>query len=331
MMRRLGYGFLLLLAWISLRPMSDGVVSAQQPTLMYGVSTTGQTIPLTVSAQGAVNISGTITAASDGAIQDGANSSIEATVFSRASSNPLAVMTVDSTGAFTSASNPAAGSTGAAVPSSASYTGLNASGTLVGAVSGNGVSGTGVQRVTIASDSTGTLAGVTTVSTVTAVTSITNAVNVNLQDGGGTDLTSATSGSLRPLDVTIVDTNGNRLTALAQRCADDDKVSSAVISLDTLGNTQIVALVASKTIYVCGYDVVNTSAMSWYWITGTGTACGTGEIQKTGSAAFAANGGIAKPNAGALQFKTNPGGALCIKAGSTGHLAGSVTYVQDFP
>jgi hypothetical protein len=41
------------------------------------------------------------------------------------------------------------------------------------AVAGNGASGTGVQRVTIANDSTGILAGVTTVTTVTTVSTVT--------------------------------------------------------------------------------------------------------------------------------------------------------------
>jgi hypothetical protein len=46
------------------------------------------------------------------------------------------------------------------------------------AVAGNGAAGTGVQRVTIANDSTGILAGVTTVTTVSTLTSITNWGNV---------------------------------------------------------------------------------------------------------------------------------------------------------
>lgn len=53
---------------------------------------------------------------------------------------------------------------------------------------GNGASGTGVQRVTIANDSTGVLAGVTTVTTVTAVTAITNALPAGTNNIGDVDV-----------------------------------------------------------------------------------------------------------------------------------------------
>lgn len=80
------------------------------------------------------------------------------------------------------------------------------------AVAGNGASGTGVQRVTVANDSTGILAGVTTVTTVTTVSTLT---------GGGVAHDGADSGnpvkvgakcSLTLSDDTIV-ANGDRTDA----------------------------------------------------------------------------------------------------------------------
>lgn len=55
------------------------------------------------AATGAINIAGTITAASDGAIVDGVSSSIKATVFDYTSSNPLAVRLTDTNGDYIAA------------------------------------------------------------------------------------------------------------------------------------------------------------------------------------------------------------------------------------
>ncbi len=76
-----------------------------------------------------------------------------------------------------SATNPSVDATGGAVPSDATYIGINIGGNLTGPVGGHGTAA-GALRVELPTDGTGVIAGVTTVSAVTAVTSITNPVTV---------------------------------------------------------------------------------------------------------------------------------------------------------
>ena len=69
----------------------------------------------------------------DGALQDGANSAIEATVRDYTNANPLAVALTDANGDIITNIGGDASATGSAVPANASYFGLNVGGTLRGA------------------------------------------------------------------------------------------------------------------------------------------------------------------------------------------------------
>jgi hypothetical protein len=105
-------------AYIRLR--ASAISGAATVYAFKGFSGLKSTATLSGSAQG------------DGAVQDGANSAIEATVADLTNSNPLATMLVDANG--TQITSFATGSaTGSAVPSTASYLGLNVGGTLRGA------------------------------------------------------------------------------------------------------------------------------------------------------------------------------------------------------
>lgn len=113
-------------------------------------------------------------------------------------------------------------------------------------------------------------------------------------------------------------------------CDDPSKVTSANINLGAgTGNTEIVALSGSTVIYVCGFTLMVGGADTTQWITGTGSACASGETDKE-TFDFAADGdGIAVPNAGHVQFKTAAGGALCVERTASVSLSGRVTYVQQ--
>jgi uncharacterized protein (AIM24 family) len=160
---------------------------------------------------------------------------------------------------------------------------------------GNGASGTGVQRVTLASDSTGQVA-------------IASMPNEGKQ-------TAANSISV----TTDTDT---------APCADASQVNSVAITTATSGNVQLVALSGSTVIYVCGYNAIATGTVAIQFINGTGTACATGETDETGAYPLTAQAGLAVSNGGHVQFKTDAGDALCIELSAAIQVDGLVTYVQ---
>lgn len=125
-----------------------------------------------------------------------------------------------------------------------------------------------------------------------------------------------------------VDNLGRVWTIDGGPCGDHARVTSAAINTASSGNVEVVALAASQTIYVCGFSLVADAAVDVQFIYGTGTACDTGETDLTGIWGFGANGGIAVPNAGAVQFKTASANALCIENSGTVQVSGHVTYVK---
>lgn len=66
-------------------------------------NTSGLAVSVTLDSQGRVPVAGTLSGGGDGAIQDGADSGIEATVFDYTSANPLAVRLSDTNGDYVSA------------------------------------------------------------------------------------------------------------------------------------------------------------------------------------------------------------------------------------
>lgn len=66
--------------------------------------------------------------------------------------------------------------------------------------------------------------------------------------------------------------------------------TTAVIDTAAIGNTQLVALTTSETIFICGWQLTVGGAVSVQWIYGTGSACATGETDLTAAMPFLANG-----------------------------------------
>lgn len=102
---------------------------------------------------------------------------------------------------------------------------------------------------------------------------------------------------------------------------------SVSISTAASGNTQLVPLVGSQAIYVCGLDWISTSALSVKFVYGTGSACGTGQTDLEGAQAVAANGGKVIPVAMPKWF-IPAGQALCINLSGATQVSGSLTYGQ---
>jgi hypothetical protein len=116
-------------------------------------------------------------------------------------------------------------------------------------------------------------------------------------------------------------------------CADASQVSSAVISTASSGNVELVAISGSTIVYVCGFDVTSQADVSIQFVSGTGTACATGETNKTGvyplvAASGAGLRGIARTNGGSVQFKGAAGEAMCIELSGAVQVDGLLTYVQ---
>lgn len=174
-----------------------------------------------------------------------------------------------------------------------------------GAVVGNGAAAT-AQRVTIANDSTGVLAGVTTVTTVTtvsAVTAITNALPA------GTNLLGKVSASAE------TSTMYDGTTALTPKFA--------AIAASSSGNNTLVAAVTSKKIRVLAYNLMGAGAVNAKFQSG---ASGT---DLTGLKYIAAaGGGICAPFNPAGWFETASNTLLNLNLSGAVAVGGELVYVE---
>lgn len=109
---------------------------------------------------------------------------------------------------------------------------------------------------------------------------------------------------------------------------------STAVTISTATTTQIVALTAGQTIFVCGFNfsMTGTTAPTFQFEYGTGTNCGTGTTVLTGVYAADITATIGQYIYGGGEmtiFATASANALCIVTGGTGpSLQGVVTFVQ---
>jgi hypothetical protein len=217
------------------------------------------------------------------------------------------------------------------------------------AVAGNGASGTGVQRVTIANDSTGILATVSTVTTLSQFAGA--AINLNAGNAGtGTlrtvlatdqaalpglgiyveDAAETAGGNLsmagsvrRDTAASSAGTTGDNATlntnasgalwvSQLDPCSSEAKITDP-FSLTARG--VLIAAAASKKNYICAITVVAGAAEIANVVEGTGTTCQTGTAAIAGSTtaangmSFAANGGW-----------SSAGGNATVLAGKTANV-----------
>jgi hypothetical protein len=218
---------------------------------------------------------------------------------------------------------------------------------------GNGASGTGVQRVTIANDSTGVLATVSNVATIgTSVTPGTAAANLGKAEDAAhasgdvgvlalavrqnTQSDLAADGDNIPL--TVADTGGLRVDVAsiagaapaAAICDDPSKVTTFNINLGAgTGNTELVALNGSDLIYVCSFVYTTGGADTPQLIYGTGTACATGETDLMTLNLAAAGDGLVENGGGAVITKAPAGNALCLERTNSVTAMGRLGYVRQ--
>lgn len=104
--------------------------------------------------------------------------------------------------------------------------------------------------------------------------------------------------------------------------------NSVKIAISTATTTEIIALVANKNIFVTSWDGVSSAAGTFKWVYGTGTACGTGTTDLTGTYAFGASTVVTKGNGLGPILIVPRGNALCATSASTINIQGSVSYAQ---
>jgi hypothetical protein len=159
---------------------------------------------------------------------------------------------------------------------------------------GNGVAGTGVQRVAIASDNT-VLPGV----------------------GAGA------TGSAVPANAVYIGANVGANTTGVIGCG-----SSVVYDAATSGSTQLVAISGSTTIYVCGYSIIAAGTVNVKLVYGTGTNCATSPANITPAYQLTAQTGLVDGSPFFRGLKTTASQALCINASGAVAAQAIVYYTQ---
>lgn len=161
-------------------------------------------------------------------------------------------------------------------------------------LTGNGATGTGSQRVTIANDSAARAVG-----------------------GEGAVNSAAPSGA-----VMSGARSGANMVELTQASA------SVPINVSTATTTQLVALSGSTLIRVTSFDVIAGGTGNITFVYGTGTNCGTGTTPLTGAYPLTAQAGIAKGSGLGPVLVVPAGNALCVTTSAAVQMSGSVSYTQ---
>lgn len=107
--------------------------------------------------------------------------------------------------------------------------------------------------------------------------------------------------------------------------------SVAVIDTAASGNTQLVALNGSTSIYICSYIITAEATVDVRLVRGTGTACATGETSITGTFAFSTTTGLLGVSRGSglgMITKGSSGDAVCIETSGAVQVNGEITYTQ---
>jgi hypothetical protein len=175
---------------------------------------------------------------------------------------------------------------------------------------GNGASGTGVQRVTIADDSTG---------------------EIRIADNAGNQIESAVaapSSSARGLVVRQVGP-----------CKNENK-SFTPINISTATTTLIVTGVGGQHVYLCSIILMTAAANNVAFINGTGATCGTSTAGMAGGTTaasgfnIAANGGFVLGTGEGSVMSTNVSGgatgdSVCLVTSAATQLSGVIGYVLE--
>ncbi len=169
------------------------------------------------------------------------------------------------------------------------------------------------------------------------VTNITNAVTVTDGSGaltvdGTVDVSGTVATNVAQVGGTSVTTGVGSAAAGTMRVAvaRDSEVCNPIdtaqvaVAVSASGNTELVPLTSGQTIYVCDVLLVAGGTVDVQLISGTGTACATGETDMTGAVPLVANTGYVHNFNGRL--KTAASNALCLELSGAVSVQGTVTY-----
>jgi hypothetical protein len=186
---------------------------------------------------------------------------------------------------------------------------------------GNGVTGTGSQRVTIASDNTAFSVNATLSAETTKVIGTVR----NLGNAGGAF--DAATGAAPPANAVYVGANTSGATGgLVQGLIQCN--SSAIYDASTNGSTELVALSSGRIIYVCGYSILAGGTVNVKLIYGTSTNCSGGPTAITPAFQLTAQVGLVDGSPFARGLKTAVSNALCINTSAGTATQAIVYYAQ---
>lgn len=102
----------------------------------------------------------------------------------------------------------------------------------------------------------------------------------------------------------------------------------AKLDMTTATTTEIVALAASKIIYICSYSLFSNGTTTGTIKYGTGTNCGTGTTSLSPAWEFTAQTGIARGTGIGMVMKNISANALCVTNSAAVNLHAEITYTQ---
>lgn len=118
-------------------------------------------------------------------------------------------------------------------------------------------------------------------------------------------------------------------TTNGSNCAQAVAASNSLpIAISSATTTQIVAAVTGQTIYVTSWDLVSSAGGTFKWVYGTGTNCGTGQHDLTGTYTFGTSTVFTKGNGLGTVLYIPIGNALCAISSGSIIAQGSISYVQ---
>lgn len=201
----------------------------------------------------------------------------------------------------------------------------------------------GVQAGSFTNATSTTAAGVT----VWEFTGIANYQNIRARISGYSAGTITITGHTSPVASTdpgpALSTGSGAVdpSTLRMVLAGSDPCSSAaktVLPINITANTQLVAGVAAKKVYICGLNLVVGAATNVALVESatSGNACATAPTGMAGGATaatgwnFAANGGLSHGVGLATVFQTaTAGDAVCLLVSAANQVSGTITYVQQ--
>ena len=167
--------------------------------------------------------------------------------------------------------------------------------------------------------------GVFEVAPTTAANTASNQFFTQIVDG--TRSAVVTAGSASPASASAgltVDQSPNTVGCAGQSLAN---TSSVAISTSSSSEVQLVAGSSGKSIYVCHFDFIATTAVTVTLQQASSGTCTT-LTSMTGAYPVGANGGISSGNGQGVLFTVASGDQLCLLLGSGVATAGIVTYAQ---